>query len=68
MSVVLSDIRVDAIEELASGRHAQKQLWADLEAQATEKGACLRCLRESDWRGARPKLVRHRTKNYHDDG
>jgi hypothetical protein len=49
-------------------RHAQEQLWADLEAQASEKGACLRCLRESDWRGGRAKLVRHRTKNYHDDG
>ncbi len=48
-------------------RHAQEQLWADLEVQATEKGACLRCLRESDWRGRRPKLVRHLTTNYHDD-
>jgi hypothetical protein len=45
-------------------RREEAELWAKVAAEATERGACLECLRRSCWR-SHPKFVRHRTAHHH---
>jgi hypothetical protein len=45
-------------------RREEAELWAKVAAEATERGACLDCLRRSCWR-SHPKFVRHRTAHHH---
>ncbi len=52
----------------AEERHkADAALWDELAAQAAQRGACLQCLAESDWRGdrRRARFIRHRKPGYH---
>lgn len=54
------------LERVAERRRQEEELWERLTAEAAEHGSCLRCLRDSDWRSGRPRMVRHRSPDYHD--
>ncbi len=48
-----------------AARDVEQQLWQKVSAEATERGACLTCLRKSAWRTTRPKFLRHRRPDFH---
>lgn len=50
----------------AASRAARQAAWNKVAAEATERGACLICLRGSPWEGGHPRFVRHRRPNHHD--
>jgi hypothetical protein len=47
-------------------RNAEEQLWQKVSADAAEHGACLTCLRRSPWRASRPRFIRHRRADFHE--
>jgi hypothetical protein len=62
-----------AAAESATRAHVNRQAaeskrWAEFQAEANERGACVTCLRKSDWRSSRPKFVKHRSPDHHADG
>jgi hypothetical protein len=57
----------DAEAQAAAQRRYQQQraaLWAERVATATERGACLTCLRNSRWE-IEPRYRRHRRADFH---
>jgi hypothetical protein len=52
-------------EQAEKRQRQEEELWERLAAEAAGHGSCLRCLRDSAWRSGRPRMVRHRSPDYH---
>lgn len=53
-----------AAERAQAVRDADNRRWADLTERASTQGACLTCLRRSQWRTS-PRFVVHRRADFH---
>ncbi len=48
------------MEYLQRDKEQREEKWRLLATEANERGACLRCLRKSNWESGTPKFVKHR--------
>jgi hypothetical protein len=52
---------------LKASRERDAKLWTERRTDAEQRGACLICLRRSDWRH-QPRFVKHRRTDFHEEG